>query len=267
MRVIVAPDPDGLADLAADVVRARVRARPDLVMAVPAGRTPRRMYARLAERQAVDPVDLSRLRLFCVDELCPPAPPDGYFWRQIRKELLSWARVPLAQCHPFAVDAGDLAAMCAAYEARIAAVGGLDLVMLGLGPNGHIASNEPPADPASRTRPVRLLPGTVEYILTDDVIQGEVCDRAVTLGVATILAAREVVVLVSGPAKRDILERTLRGPVTADVPASLLRAHPACTILADREACRDDQALGSDAAALPAGGSAPGPGERGPDAG
>jgi glucosamine-6-phosphate deaminase len=160
------------------------------------------------------------MRVFSVDELCPPAPPDGYFWRQVRTEFLRWADVPLGHGRPFTVDAADLATMCDDDERSLAAAGGLDLMMLGLGPNGHIASNEPPAAFDSHTRPVRLLASTVDYILADDVIQGAVCDvavTAVTLGVATIVAAREIVVLVSGRGKRTALGR---------------RA-PACTILAD----------------------------------
>src|SRR5437762_3223341 len=143
-------------------------------------------------------------------ELCPPAPADGYFWRQVRAEFLAWAGVDAARCRPFAVDAADLEAMCAAYETAIAEAGGLDVVMLGLGPNAHLASNEPGCAFDLRTRPVRLLDETVRYILTDDVIQGPVCERAVTLGLGTIMAAREVVLLVSGEAKADPLARARR---------------------------------------------------------
>jgi len=236
MHVLIARDADELAEIAADVFRERVRARPDLAMAVPAGRTPRRMYTRMAQLQARAPIDYARMRVFSVDELCPPAPPDGYFWRQVRAEFLSWANVDAARCRPFAVDAADLDAMCAAYEAAIAEAGGLDLVMLGLGPNAHLASNEPGCAFDVRTRPVRLLDVTVRYILTDDVIQGEVCERAVTLGLATIMTAREVIVLVSGEAKRAPLARMLDGPVTPEVPASVLRTHPRCLVITDRAA-------------------------------
>jgi glucosamine-6-phosphate deaminase len=233
MELRVCPDAETLAAEAAELFRARVAARPDLAMAVPAGRTPRRMYARMQARQAQAPVDFRRMSVFCVDELCPPAPADGYFWRQIRREFVGWAGVPLERCHPFAVSAPDLDAMCEAYEAAIAAAGGLDLVMLGLGWNAHIASHEPPADFATLTCAVRLVPDTVSYILTDEVIQGEVCDRAVTLGIQTILTAREVVMLVTGPTKREALRATVHGPVTPDVPASILQHHPNCLILAD----------------------------------
>src|SRR5919109_1705042 len=215
MEIVVARDAAELAEIAADVFRERVRRRPEITMAVPAGRTPRPMYQRLAALQRTAPLDYSRMRVFSVDELCPPAPADGYFWRQVRTEFLRWAGVPAERCRPFAVDAPDLPAMCRDYERQIAAAGGLDLVMLGLGPNGHIASNEPPALFDSVTRPVHLLPSTVDYILTDEIVQGAVCPRAVTLGVATILAAREVVVLVSGPGKREALQGLVDGPITS----------------------------------------------------
>jgi len=176
------------------------------------------------------------MRVFSVDELCPPAPADGYFWRQVRREFLAWAGVPPERCHPFDVGASDLTAMCDEYEEAIKRAGGLDLVMLGLGPNAHIASNEPGSDFDSRARPVDLTPETVRYILTDEVLQGAVSDRAVTLGIGTILEAREVVVLVSGRAKRVPLARVLDGPVEPGVPASALQLHPRCTLLVDAEA-------------------------------
>jgi glucosamine-6-phosphate deaminase len=236
MRLIGAEDAADLARRAVALLVDRLEARPELAMAVPAGRTPRAMYGLLASGHAADPRRFSRMRVFAVDELCPPAPPDGYFWRQIRREFLDWAGVPPPQCHPFRVDAEDLAAMCGAYEAAIRRAGGLDLLMLGLGPNGHLASNEPGSAFDSRTRPVDLLSGTVDYILTDEVVQGSVSSRAVTLGLATILEAREVVVLVSGAHKRRPLRAMLEGPVTAEMPASVLQRHPRCTVLATREA-------------------------------
>ena len=236
MKVVVYRDASEFAEAAAELFRARVGGKPDLAMAVPAGRTPRRMYGLLRERQVPEPLDYGLMRVFSVDELCPPAPSDGYFWRQVRSEFLAWAGVPPERCHPFRVDATELEAMCAEYEEAIAKAGGLDLVMLGLGPNAHIASNEPGSAFDSPTRPVRLLPETVAYILTDETLQGLVSDRAVTLGIATILAAREVVVLVSGRAKREPLARLLEGPIDPSAPASALRLHPRCTILTDQEA-------------------------------
>ncbi len=213
----------------------RLAACPELAMAVPAGRTPRRMYQLLALEARRRGVGFEQMRLFAVDELCPPAPLDGYFWSQVRREFLSWAGVPPERCRPFDLAAEDLEEMCRAYEEAIAQAG-LDLIMLGLGPNGHLASNEPGSRFDSRTRPVTLTPGTVAYILTDETADPRVADRAVTLGLATILEAREVVLLVSGAAKRQALRATLTGPVSEACPASLLQRHPRLTVLADREA-------------------------------
>src|SRR5213593_162341 len=104
MHVLIARDADELAGIAADVFRERVCARPDLAMAVPAGRTPRRMYARMAALQARHPVNYAKVRIFSVDELCPPAPADGYFWRQVRAASTPAAARNSARCRPFAVD-------------------------------------------------------------------------------------------------------------------------------------------------------------------
>ena len=236
MQVIACADAADLARRAADLFHDRLRGKPELAIAVPAGRTPRAMYGRLRTEHAADPSAFSRMRVFEVDELCPPAPADGYFWRQIRRELLDWARVPADQLNPFTVAAPDLEAMCREYEAAIAAAGGLDLVMLGLGPNAHLASNEPGSPLDSRTRPVTLVPGTVEYILTDEVMQGEVSPRSVTLGLGTIAEAGEVFVLVTGAHKRAPLRAMLEGPVITDVPASVLQRHARCIVLATRDA-------------------------------
>ncbi|OLB99515.1 MAG: hypothetical protein AUH30_04935 [Candidatus Rokubacteria bacterium 13_1_40CM_68_15] len=240
MRLVVVPDAEALAETAATLVRDRVRANPELVMAVPAGRTPRRMYERLRDLQAEAPVEFSRMRVLCVDELCPPAAADGYFWSQVRREFLSWAAVKPEHCHPFRVDVADLDAMCRDYEETIARLGGLDLVMLGLGPNAHLASNEPGAAFESVTRPVRLLEESVIYMASDGpnvaANSGPLAERAVTLGLATIARAREVVVIVSGAGKRQALRRLTDGPVGPDVPASVLRSHACCTVLADRDA-------------------------------
>src|SRR5437899_3287757 len=117
MQVVVLRDGAELAEAAAALFRERVAARPDLAMAVPAGRTPRRMYGHLRDWQAPEPVDCGRMRVFSVDELCPPAPADGYFWRQVRRQFLAWAGVPPGRCHPCDAGASALEAMGCARDA------------------------------------------------------------------------------------------------------------------------------------------------------
>ena len=236
MRLEVFEGPEELAAAAADLWLDRLAARPELVMGVPAGRTPRPTYRRLREEAGRRGASFRRSRVFPVDELCAPAPADGHFWRQIRAEFLDWAGIPPAQRCPFEPADPDLTAMCDRVEARIRELGGLDLVVLGLGVNGHLAANEPGSAFDSRTRPVGLQPETVAYILGDASAASAVGDRAVTLGLGTIAEAREVLVLVSGPAKRDILHRALTGPVGPECPASLLQRLPGARVFADRAA-------------------------------
>jgi glucosamine-6-phosphate deaminase len=229
-------DAEGLAAAAAGLWLERLGARPELVVAVPAGRTPRPMYSRLQEEAGRRRASFGRSHVFPVDELCAPAQADGYFWRQVRAGFLDWAGVPPAHCYPFDPAAPDPTAMCERMEARIGELGGLDLVVLGLGLNGHLAANEPGSAFDSRTRPVVLQAETVAYIRADAEAGSPVGDRAVTLGLGTIAEAREVLVLVSGAAKRDILHRALAGPVGPDCPASLVQRLPRARVLADRAA-------------------------------
>jgi len=236
VELSVFEDAEALAAAAADLWLDRLTARPELVMAVPAGRTPRPTYRRLRTETARRGLSFARAHVFAVDEVRAPGPGEGYFWRDVREGLLDWAGIPAANLHPFDPAAPDPEAMCRAIEARITALGGLDLVVLGLGRNGHLAANEPGSAFDSRTRPVRLLPETVDYILTDAAVRPGVGDRAVTLGLGTLAEAREVVVLVSGAAKADVLHRALTGPVTPDCPASVLQRWPRAVVLADRAA-------------------------------
>ena len=236
MVLRVLDNPEALARAAASHWLERVAARADLVMAAPAGRTPKLTYECLREESERRRVSLARTRVFAVDELCAPAPADGYFWRHVREGLLGWAGIPDANCHRFDPDAADLDGMCGAIEQRIAEVDGLDLVVLGLGPNGHLASNEPGSRFDTRTRPVRLLPETVAYILTASDADPRVTDRAVTLGLGTIADAHEVLMLVTGAGKRERLRHALTGPITPKCPASMLQRHPSAVVFADRAA-------------------------------
>jgi glucosamine-6-phosphate deaminase len=236
MDLRVFGDAEALGQGAATLWLERLVARRELVVAVPAGRTPRPTYRWLREEARRRAVSFEATHVFAVDELMAPAPAEGYFWRHVREGLLAWAAVPAGQVHPFDPIAADAGAMCRDYERRIAERGGLDLVLLGLGPNGHLASNEPGSAFDSRTRVVRLLPETITYILTDQDADPCVGERAATLGLGTLADARELVVLVSGAAKRDILRRAVSGPVTVDCPASMLQRHPNALVLADRAA-------------------------------
>jgi len=161
-----------------------------------------------------------------------------------RRALFGWMdRTVLT---PLGIDAGrverlptegDVATACAAFDGSLAARGGIDLAILGLGTNGHLGFNEPPSDEASATRAVELTPATIAANARYWGGEADVPTRAVTLGLRALLEARHILLLVSGVAKHDIIRRALEGPVGQDVPASFVRhATGSVTVLVDRAA-------------------------------
>jgi glucosamine-6-phosphate deaminase len=133
-------------------------------------------------------------------------------------------------------DAPDPKAVCAAYERAVEAAGGIDLAVLGLGPNGHLGFNEPPSDPRSPTRIVDLTEESVESNARYWGGRERVPRQALTAGMSVMLAARHILLVASGERKADILQRALQGPVTAAVPASYLQQAPHVTVIADHAA-------------------------------
>jgi glucosamine-6-phosphate deaminase len=151
----------------------------------------------------------------------------------LRDALLDRVDLPPGQYHRPVPEADDLEAMCAAYEASIAP--GLDLTLLGLGTNGHIGMNEPGTAPTSVTRRVELAPDTIaasaRYFG-----EGPLPTWGVTIGLAALLASREVWLLATGVRKADIVRDILLQPVSVERPASLLRSHPHCRLFLDAAA-------------------------------
>lgn len=240
MRSIIADDHAGMSRSAADELVAALADDPAASVLVATGNTPMGMYAELAGRRQRATFDASRLRVFQLDEYLgipedDPRSLHGWMHRSFVEPL----GIPDGNVHRLPGDADDPAAACATFEADIVAAGGIDVAILGLGPNGHLGFNEPPAAAASPTRIVDLTP---ESIASNGPYWGgveQVPRRAVTVGMRVLLAARLTLLVVSGTHKRDILARTVAGPVTPDVPASLLRAAPNVVVVADRAAWGD----------------------------
>jgi glucosamine-6-phosphate deaminase len=213
----------------------RLADRPELRLCLPTGSTPRPIYAALPDALAAAGSDLSRATVVLLDEyLGLPAGHRARCDQQLRSQLIERLPQPPARLITFDVDAGDPAALGLTEEVR--AMGGLDLALLGLGLNGHIGMNEPgtPADAA--TRIVSLAPSTRDSARRYGAEQAP--SEGVTLGLAEILAAREIWLLVTGAHKAGILDAVLNGPMTPDVPASLLRGHPGLRVLADSGAAQ-----------------------------
>jgi len=222
---------------AADRIAEVVHADGPVTIVPATGETPVRTYAELAERRARGALDATGVSVVQLDEYLGLADGD-------RRALFGWMERTVLT--PLGIDGdrvrrlptdGDVDAECAAFERTLVEDGGIDLAILGLGTNGHLGFNEPPSDAASVTRTVELTPDTIAANARYWGREGDVPTRAVTLGLRSLLAARRIVLLVSGASKHAIVRRALEGPVGQDVPASFLRqARGSVSVLVDRAA-------------------------------
>jgi glucosamine-6-phosphate deaminase len=232
MHIDVMDSQDAFDRLAADVVCEAVQARPDASLGLPTGRTPLGMYAELARRAAAGEAGLQACAAFAIDELhgvpnAHAATNASYF----RERTL-----PFAELHVMDSDAADPDAQCERFARLIADAGGLDLVVLGIGVNGHLAFNEPGSAFDSRARRVALADETRQpYVAHFGSLEATPA-FGLTIGLADIMAAKQTLLLASGAAKAAAVARALEGPVTEDVPASVLQRHGDLTVVLDREA-------------------------------
>ena len=223
------------ADRVAGLLADRFAERPDLVVCLPTGSTPGPVYERLPAALAGRNIPVAGATIVVLDDYLglPPRHP-ARCERMLHTELVDRLDPPPGRVIAFDVDAPDPSRACRAFDRAIAATGGLDLVVLGLGRNGHVGMNEPGSPADAPTRVIELAPST------RDAARGYGADpvptHGVTLGIAGILAARDVWLLATGAGKAEILARTLDGPITPDVPASLLRGHPGLRVIVDEAA-------------------------------
>jgi len=223
--------------LAADVARA-LKSNPRLVLGLPAGRTPIPLYGELARLHRAGRADFRRARAFNLDEFIGVAANHpGSYRAFMRRQFFD--RIKLARTSTDAPrgDAQDVARECARYERAIEQAGGIDLQILGLGLNGHIGFNEPASALIARTHRARLSPRTrrANAPLFGDRVSA-VPRAAISMGMATILGARRLVLIATGASKAASVQQLVEGPVTTRLPASLLQLHPRAEIWLDRDA-------------------------------
>lgn len=225
------------ADHVAALLADRLEARPNLVVCLPTGSTPRPVYERLPSILAGRGVSAAAATVVLLDEyLGVPAGHPARCDSMLGHGLLHRLDPTAERVITFDVDGLDGSAACTAFDDAVAAAGGLDLVVLGLGRNGHIGMNEPGSAVDAPTRVVLLTGSTREAARRYGVDPPPT--HGVTLGMAGILATPEIWLLATGAEKADILGATLDGPLTSDVPASQLRDHPGLRIIVDAAAVR-----------------------------
>jgi glucosamine-6-phosphate deaminase len=235
--VILETGRDASAAVASFLART-VEATPDLVLALPAGRTPIDLYDALVACHRSGAADFSRLTTFGLDEFVGLRPDDPRSFHAFhRRHLLDRVNIAGKRIHTLNGAASNWRKETEAYERQISAVGGLDFAIVGIGRNGHVGFNEPADRLPARTHRVRLRPETRRA--NAEPFGGrwrDVPTHALSMGMGTILNARGVILLAFGRRKRAVVRRALTGPVTTRLPASLLQLHPNVLVVLDRAA-------------------------------
>ncbi len=237
MRTIIVADTNEISRRAAAIVAKQVRSKPDSVLGLPTGTTPEGMYRELVRMHKEEGLDFSLVSSFNLDEYwgLEPSHPQSYH-RFMREHLFRHvncdprnARVPDGR-------RSDVEASCREYEAQIRAAGGVDLQILGIGGDGHLAFAEPGASLAGRTSLVALAMETIRDNSRLFSSIDEVPRYAVTMGIGTILEARKCLLLAAGIHKAKAIRNAIEGPITSLCPASSLQAHPDTIAIIDEDA-------------------------------
>jgi glucosamine-6-phosphate deaminase len=239
MHWIVCPDRKAQAKACAAILAAQVIQKPASVLGLATGSTPLATYQELIALADAGAVDFTRVHTFNLDEYIGLAPdhPQSYN-RFMWENLFTALRLRPDQVRIPNGMAADLQAECDAYEREIAQLGGIDLQLLGIGHDGHIAFNEPSADFPRRMFVATLAEPTIQANRRFFGCEADVPRTALSMGIGSIMRAGRILLSAYGSDKAGILREAFRGPVTPSVPASILQFHANCTIVLDAEAAK-----------------------------
>lgn len=238
MQVKVTESEASWAAEAAETLAGVLQANPGARIGWPTGTTPLPFYAELRDRAARGRLAAQASRAVMLDEYLDPPKEALSSWAWLWREVWTPLGLGRGQVLRMPHRSPGIDAACGEFERALAEGGGCDLLLLGLGANGHVGFNEPGTAMNSRTRVVKLTAETAQ--VNAAYWQGRFTpELAVTMGMATILEARQILLLVRGTAKAEVLRRMLHEPAGSQLPASYLREHEGLTILADPEAAAE----------------------------
>ena len=233
MEIIIQPTPEAATDVAARIIARLLRDKPNAVLGLATGSTPLLLYRALIDMQ----LDWRRVTTFNLDEYIGLPVEHAQSYRSFMHEnLFRHLNIAPENVHIPDGNARDVPAFCIAYEQRIRDAGGIDLQVLGIGSDGHIGFNEPTSSLASRTRIKTLTPQTRRDNARFFASESEVPSHVITMGIGTIMEARQNLLLAFGANKAKAAAEAIEGPITALNPASVLQMHP------DARICLDEQA-------------------------
>ena len=238
MKITVLDSGEDVAAALAERVASTLQAKRDAVLGLASGRTPVDGYAELRRMHAAGQTDWSRVSTFNLDEFAGiDGRHPGSFRTFMERHLFDGVNLRAERIHFLNGVAADLNVECDRYEAAIAAAGGIDLQLLGIGTNGHIGFNEPGDDLPVRTHRVRLMESTRRdnaMLFDNDLFR--VPAEALSMGIGTILRARRIVLVATGGKKAECIRQATGGRLMTRVPASMLQVHGDVELILDREA-------------------------------
>ena len=237
MRIIQTKDYAAMSAKVAALIAAQVVSKPESVLGLATGSTPIGAYRQLVQWHREGGLSFARARTVNLDEYCGLAPDHPQSYRYfMQANLFDHVDVLPENTHMPGGLAADPEAECARYDALIAALSDVDLQLLGLGHNGHIGFNEPGPSFILPTHPVELAESTVNANSRLFASRDEVPRQALTVGIRGMMRARRILVAVNGADKAEAVAKSFAGPVTPEVPASILQLHPDVVLVGDRAA-------------------------------
>ncbi len=237
MEVVIRDTIDEVSKLSAEIIADIIRRKPRAILGLATGSTPVGTYKELIRLHKEEGLDFSRVITFNLDEYVGlthdhPQSYHYFMWDNLFKHI----NVNAKNVHIPDGTAKDVPGFCREYEEQIVKAGGLDAQLLGIGSNGHIAFNEPGSSLGSRTRVKTLDDRTRQDNARFFSNLNEVPKYAITMGIGTIMEARQLILLANGAGKAEAIAQTCEGPITAMVPATIVQLHPKATIVVDKAA-------------------------------
>ncbi|WP_028594143.1 glucosamine-6-phosphate deaminase [Paenibacillus assamensis] len=238
MNIMTFNTNEELNQIAAGIFASLIQTKPTAVLGLATGSTPIGIYQELIRLNEKGYVDFKDVTSYNLDEYCGlPADHPETYRSFMNAQLFNHVNIDKAKTHVPNGNAADLDAESKSYDEQLAKAS-IDLQLLGLGHNGHIGFNEPDAELHAGTHVVNLKEETRQANARFFSSIDEVPTQAITMGVGSILKAKMVMLVVRGAEKADIVHRALTGPITTEVPASLLQTHPNVVVLLDKEAAK-----------------------------
>jgi glucosamine-6-phosphate deaminase len=237
MEVVVLPSYEDMSKAAASVIADVLNAKPNAVLGMATGSTPLGVYQELVRMHREGRLDFAQVTTFNLDEYVglPTTNPQSYHYF-MHENFFRHVNISPGNIYIPSGTTSNYQAFCAWYEQRIDECGGIDVQILGIGSDGHIAFNEPGSSLSSRTRLKTLARPTIEDNARFFKRAADVPIYAITMGVGTILEARSLVLLANGKNKASAVAQMVEGPVTSMITASALQLHPSATVFLDEDA-------------------------------